>query len=65
MWPELGSDLQLWEARSEHCNHEKPKDTRKTAVIILKFEQCGFTPMKCIENADRITNSVDSDQTAS
>ena len=37
----------------------KYSDPRKMAVIILKFEQCGST----IDDADRIANSADPDQT--
>ena len=35
----------------------------KLVVIFLKFEQCGLTI--CSRDADGITNSEDSDQTAS
>ena len=36
-------------------------DTTKSALIILIFEQCGFT-IELSKNADRIVNSDDPDQ---
>ena len=41
----------------------KHLDTRKIAVIILQFEQCGFTVI-CPNVPDWMANSVDPDQTA-
>ena len=35
-----------------------------SAVIILRFEQCGFTKEMCPNNADKVASSVDPDQTA-
>ena len=37
---------------------------KKIAVIILKFERCGFTTVMHPKDADRMTNSVDPEQTA-
>ena len=43
----------------------KYSDTQNIAVIILKFEQCGSTiELGSQKDADRMANSVDSDQTA-
>ena len=43
--------------------YSKNSDIWKIAVIILKFEQSGFTVM-CPKDADGIANSLDPDQTA-
>ena len=50
-------------------SHKNPKisDTRKTAVIIQKFEQGGLKLYRTEmhpKDADGMTNSVDPDQTA-
>ena len=44
----------------------KHSDTRNIAVVILKFEQCGFTIIivMCPEDADEMANSVDPEQNA-
>ena len=46
------------------CKNLENLDTEKNAVIILNFEQCGFTIEYCPKAADRMANSVDPDQTA-
>ena len=51
----------------KHKEHNYPKisNTRKIAVIILKFEQCNLSRIICPKDADGKANSVvDPDQTA-
>ena len=47
----------------EYRKNPNNSDTRKTAVIIIKFEQCGSTIMSP-NNTNGMANSVDPDQTA-
>ena len=53
---------------SRFCENFYCKKThKKIAVIILKFEQGGFTIELCLcpKEVDRMANNVDPDQTAS
>ena len=50
--------------KTHYCKNPKKLYNRKIAVIILKFEQCGFYHKEMsLKDAERMANSVDPNQT--
>ena len=59
--PRSGATIEI-----NYRKNAKISDTRKIAVIILKFERCGFTIKSCVQKMwmDLQIHVVDPDQTA-